>query len=382
MYSDSTILELVDLIYAAAGEPTRWATLLERLSVILEGSTATLHSQNGCSQEASVGAAWNIDQSSIQQYVDYYSRLNPCFIVGKHEIRQGTVKPRRVFCPDDTMLHSEFYNDYLRRLDAFDGAVATIFEDGTLSTNLTVFRPKIAQSFGEAECQLLQTLMPHFQRAFQLHNRIQGLERKGVAAADALEHLPIALVMLSGEGRVLQVNKAAVAVFSAQTALRVTTRGLVARIPSENHRLQQLIRGAVNTGNGKGIDAGGTMTITRELKRSLQLLILPLRSRAVQIGNDVPVAMVFVSDPDREPASEAREFGRLFALTPAETRLAQTLAAGCSLKEASEKLGVAESTVKSQLKALFAKTGTNRQARLVRLILLTLPKIQHRNVES
>jgi DNA-binding CsgD family transcriptional regulator/PAS domain-containing protein len=372
MYSDAVTLELVDLIYDAAGDAGRWGCLLERLGQVLNGSAGSLHSQHRNSQQADVAASWNINSDLITEYVSHYSRVNPCFGVGTNLIREGAVNPRQALCSDQLLLASEFYNDYLQRLDAFHGVAATILEDGTTSANLTIFRPKRSNPIDQAECDLLSVLMPHFQRAFQLHNRIQGLEQKGAAAADALEQLPVGLVMLSADGKVLQVNGAASAILAGQRALRVTSRGLVAEIPSENQRLQRLIRGAITTGTGKGLDSGGAILIAPGgLKRSLQVLVVPLRTRAVRICNDVPVAAVFITDPDREPVSEAQVFAQLFRLTPAEARLARILAAGDSLREASEQLNIAESTVKSQLKSIFAKTNTSRQSELVRLLLMT-----------
>ena len=280
MCSDAVILELIDLIYGAAGDAEQWSCLLERLGEVLNGSAGSLHSQYRNSQDANVAASWNIDSDLIIEYVSHYSQVNPCFRMGNLLIRQGAVNPRQALCSDRLLLSSEFYNDYLKRLDAFQGVAATIFEDGTTSANLTIFRPKRANPIDQAECDLLRALMPHFQRAFQLHNRIQGLEQKGAAIADALENLPAALVVLSAEGKVLQVNKAAAAVFASQKGLRATSRGLIAETPSENQRLQRLIRGAIATGARRGIDAGGAMMIARGvLKRSLQVLVVPLRRR-------------------------------------------------------------------------------------------------------
>jgi len=371
MYSDTVTLELVDIIYDAAGDSSRWSCLLERLGEVLNGSAGSLHSQHRNSQQADVAASWNIDSDLISEYVGHYSQVNPCFGVGTLLIREGAVNPRQALCSDQVLRESEFYNDYLQRLDAFHGVAATILEDEAASANLTIFRPMRAKPIGEAECALMRALMPHFQRAFQLHNRIQGLEQKGAAAADALEHLAVGLVMLSAEGKALQVNQAASAILASQKGLRVTSRGMVAEIPSENLRLQRLIRGAIITGTGKGLDSGGVMMIARGVrKRSLQVLVVPLRTRALQIGKDVPAAVVFISDPEREPISETQVFAKLFGLTPAEARLARILAGGDTLKEASEQLDVAESTVKSQLKSIFAKTDTKRQSELVRLLLM------------
>jgi len=61
---------------------------------------------------------------------------------------------------------------------------------------------------------------------------------------------------------------------------------------------------------------------------------------------------------------------RLYGLTPAEARLAQALVAGEHLNDIAEHLGITKETARSQLKAVFAKTDTHRQAELVRVLLL------------
>ena len=51
-------------------------------------------------------------------------------------------------------------------------------------------------------------------------------------------------------------------------------------------------------------------------------------------------------------------------LTPAEARLAVLIAVGMALPDAARALGVALTTVRKQLQALFRKTETDRQAAL------------------
>ena len=57
-----------------------------------------------------------------------------------------------------------------------------------------------------------------------------------------------------------------------------------------------------------------------------------------------------------------------FGLTPAEARLAAQIAAGKTLAEISRQHGSAHETLRSQLKAVFEKTGTGRQAELALLL--------------
>lgn len=95
---------------------------------------------------------------------------------------------------------------------------------------------------------------------------------------------------------------------------------------------------------------------------------MPLRTKATHLGTDLPAAAIFISDPHRRPASDAAVLAQLFRRTPAEARLAEILAAGESLRDAANKLGVAQSTVRSHLKAIFGKTNTNRQSQLVSIL--------------
>jgi DNA-binding CsgD family transcriptional regulator len=62
-----------------------------------------------------------------------------------------------------------------------------------------------------------------------------------------------------------------------------------------------------------------------------------------------------------------------FDLTPAEARLALHLVAGETLRSAAVKLSIAYETVRTQLKNIFNKTGTHRQAELVLVIVTALP---------
>ncbi len=57
-----------------------------------------------------------------------------------------------------------------------------------------------------------------------------------------------------------------------------------------------------------------------------------------------------------------------YRLTPAEARLAQALSGGEALAEAASRFAITAATARSQLKAIFAKTGATRQADLVRLV--------------
>ena len=276
-----------------------------------------------------------------------------------------------MLCPDHLLIRSEFYNDWLKPNEMRNALGSVFFKSGSATSSLSLFRPKTAVAFGDDEARLMRILMPHLQRAFQLHNRIQGLERKGAAAGEALDQLRQGVVLLDANGHVVMCNQAAAALFAGQRALRLSSRGLIAANSAENRKLNQLIDGVTKTEKGESPQPGGAMAISRDSFQSpLQVLVMPLRTRMLRLGKTAPVVAVFISDPARKAPSEAKVFSQLYGLTAAEARLAGILCCGDSLKEASQQLGVTQNTLRSQLKSIFGKTGTNRQSQLVRLLLL------------
>jgi DNA-binding CsgD family transcriptional regulator len=74
------------------------------------------------------------------------------------------------------------------------------------------------------------------------------------------------------------------------------------------------------------------------------------------------------ADQQRE-MSRRKGFADRFGLTEREARVAMHLAGGGSIADYALRYGVSEQTVRSQLKAIFAKTGVNRQSALVGLLL-------------
>lgn len=79
--------------------------------------------------------------------------------------------------------------------------------------------------------------------------------------------------------------------------------------------------------------------------------------------------MVLIVDPERRPVLASDMLRQLFGLTKAETAVAQLALKGEGLGPIGEQLQLSRDTVKTHLGNVFCKTGTHRQAELVRLLL-------------
>jgi DNA-binding CsgD family transcriptional regulator len=98
--------------------------------------------------------------------------------------------------------------------------------------------------------------------------------------------------------------------------------------------------------------------------------VFPLRrGHAIRGMSSAAEAVLLVDDPhENAKPAQADLYSRAFRLTPAEARLAVHLANGTSLTEVSDMLGVTYNTVRAQLRSIFDKTDTHRQAELVGLL--------------
>ena len=113
---------------------------------------------------------------------------------------------------------------------------------------------------------------------------------------------------------------------------------------------------------------GATFALARRDRPPLSLNIAPLAEQDRCIFGAGPLALAILSDGDRPVRLDIAALRSFFDLTPAEARLAAAVAGGISLLDHAAAAGVGLATVKTHLAAIFRKTGTNRQADLVRLM--------------
>jgi DNA-binding CsgD family transcriptional regulator len=71
--------------------------------------------------------------------------------------------------------------------------------------------------------------------------------------------------------------------------------------------------------------------------------------------------------PDRARSCHADALRRLYGLTPAESAFLFEIVRGDGLRAVATLLGVSRATARTHLRHMFEKTGTQRQAALVRL---------------
>jgi DNA-binding CsgD family transcriptional regulator len=133
--------------------------------------------------------------------------------------------------------------------------------------------------------------------------------------------------------------------------------------------LAERIHQATHPQNRHKSSAEQALRVARAATSPLMVLVTP---RLTHFDDNAvarePTAILLIKDPDRPPAILGRHLIDWFGLTPAEADLAVQLASGERLETLANSKGVRISTLRSQLRAVFGKTGADRQADLIGLL--------------
>lgn len=268
------------------------------------------------------------------------------------------------------VLASEYFPDDVRMDASYTRMTAMGFDSqlGTIipmpSGELAVFAFERWKELGRHEPRAIENLnrlYPHLARAGFIACRL-GLERAQTAVS-ALEAWGIPAAALTRTGRMLAANRLLDSV--SDTILPTAFGGLALASAPANRLFQDTI--------AQALAAGGDLVRSipvpaRDDCPALVVHVLPLvrSARDIMFGAEILVAATAV-DPSSFVPSPNILMG-LFDLTPAEMRLASSLAKGLSLKEAAQASGIRFSTARSYLESIFRKTGTNQQGQLVALL--------------
>ncbi|MDP3694019.1 helix-turn-helix transcriptional regulator [Bradyrhizobium sp.] len=235
-------------------------------------------------------------------------------------------------------------------------------------TIISLVRPPSAGEFDAAAVERCRVLMPHLQRAAHIRFQVQDVGAMLGGLADVADRSVTAVLLLGRDG-VRFANSAARAM--AATADGFLLRGDRFEIPDRNAdaAFQRLVAGAVGALQNLDAPRGGVVRLARRSgKASYTVTVAPVKREASWIGHD-PMALVLVADPDVTPSPPKEMLAQLFCFTAAETRVAERLMMGDSPEQAAAFLHVKTATARWHLASIYRKTGTNRQAELVRLLL-------------
>jgi DNA-binding CsgD family transcriptional regulator/PAS domain-containing protein len=366
--SPQLLLRAVEAIYDAAPEPSRWpqalgaiAEYFDDVGAILiwhrtDGSFGTIVSERLAAAqrdyEENGWAARDIKAIRAQELGYFFS---------------GEPFADRHIGFDEAMKNHPCSVQFFDKHGlGFIGAVA-VSPDPHVGVMLSVQRnSRQKPQFSDAELEDLRRISLHIEKSLRLSVRLLNAEVTNLGLSEALARIGIGVFVLDSLGCVVFSNPAAERLLG--DPLHLIQGRLRIRGASRGSDLEEAITDTIR-GVPPDLTTDPKPILIQSDDRRLAIYLLPVFQSAIaqQFLTHTSAFVLAIEQKLDEPADPAivRD---LFGLTLGEARIAATIGVGLTPKDAAERLGVTEDTVRTVLKRVFAKIGVSRQSELTAML--------------
>jgi DNA-binding CsgD family transcriptional regulator len=251
-----------------------------------------------------------------------------------------------------------------------DAANSVLEKSASNCSFLAILRNEMQGAVDDDMRRRMALVVPHVRRALMI-GKVVSLETiKAAALSDVFDGLSAGLFLIAADGRLVHANLAGHSMLAAGDFLSsVRGRLVICNNKNADATLQESLAASSDGDAEIGVKSTALPLIARDGDHYVAHL-LPLTAgarRRAGIAYDATAA-VFVRKAALECLSSPDVIANVFNLTPAELRVLLAVVEVGGIPQIATVLGVADSTVKTHVGRLFEKTGTSRQADLVKLV--------------
>jgi DNA-binding CsgD family transcriptional regulator len=371
MSGDKELIAPIDLIYEAVLDSDLCPAALIKLADALGMAQIAIPSADRRAKLATTIAP-RTDPDLLASFKEYWAFRDPVF--GRAILRPaGEIYTLDSLMPREEFAATPVFNELWRPAKwGFATAFASLVAEDQFSALVCISNAPGKDSLTEEQLRLFEAVVRHLGRAVRINRQLWKLELVNLAATERFEMLPEGAMLADASGRVVLANAVAKATLDARDGIFLCDGRLA--VAGSPDALQKLVASCARRSVGIG-GPGGELKVPRDLPQSpLHVTVAPLRSDTrlpdvPWIGFGSPVAIVTVTDRDRDRRRRQMNLRRRFDLTFTEAALAAEILKGDGRKAAARRCGISDATAKTHLSNIFEKTGTHRQAELVRCLL-------------
>ncbi|WP_341898905.1 hypothetical protein [Ferrovibrio terrae] len=359
---------LVERLYEAALHPEGWQTVATDLARAFESGSCAIQLRDLADGRTLIlSNTDNYDAKSLADYEAHYYANDP-YVDGALKIGFGIPLLGHKIVDANALLNSELYADWGKGIGVFHLTGAMMAVDSGAIAGIGIHRAYGSTDYTVEDQHAVGLILPHLTRALQMYRKLNGLERQGQIGLAALEALTVGVMVVDAAGRLLFSNTVAERLLQKGQGIAASHGHLRAQLADRNLVLQHTIREAVAGFSGRSSHTG-MLVMPRRDGLPLSLLVCPAPGDRLGSNRLKAAAIIFVNNPDDRVTPTEAALSAQFRLTPAEARLTAALLDGEHVDDYVQRTGLSLHTVKTQLKAIFAKTGSGRQADLIRVVL-------------
>ena len=363
--------DLIEQIYSAGFAVERWQCVVDSMHSMMPHLPIALFGYDNVANISTGTVSAGFSDSDLLNYNGYFAPLSP-FIPGMMRTPAGQIIKTDQCCDSETLVQSEYYNDFLAPIK-LGGGVGIISHNDTSRLLITTINCSLndRETEGKKMSNFSEVIANHISRAFGLMRKLAAEKVTMQNYEQMLQHVPDAAFIVDHRGQLVSCNAKGQSMLNRRQVLSIKEN----KIAFENL--------SAHTRFGKALDA-----ITRRDYASLKMDVLlqsedgtflpslyPFSSGFEELERPFHVlvdrqafALLIISNLTERQKIDLTLTQTLFGLTPAEIRLSQAMLDGNDLQSYADKSMLSVLTVRNQLKSIFSKTSTSRQGELIALL--------------
>lgn len=360
-------------VYASITQPGRLVELMAALGRHFGADSSFLFSSHSDTSPDAILLGQNMDPALVHDFASYWHQEDIWAEAARARgmMHRGVVVADQDLVSKERLHQSRFYNEFSGKA-GMGSMLGSILFDGQEAggdfpfTNLSWYRPVGADAFSQDDKALLTTLLPHLQQGLKLQWQMQRTRLQDLAAGYAGVGPPLASLVLDWSGRIASSNARADALLAGSRALlRCKDGHLHALGQQSSPPLADALARCQHTGQAVRLlvreEGSG------ELFRAT-LNALPADAETWFGILAQPCCLLLLELPRDDMRDTLQLLGQLYGLTGAEIEVLTGLVNGMSAEQVAQLKGRSLATVRTQVRGLLAKTGSERQADLIRLV--------------
>ena len=366
--AQSDAASLIASLYSAVGNDMAWHEVMKRFCASFDAHVGMLVVAGRGQRDQSFYAAHNHSENVARSYSEHWWQ-HDLWLHGALEqdlFRAGWMGRGSDWVSPSKLRESAFYKEFLLTMPA-EHLLCAVLSDGQGALrappmHISLFRRPDQSDFTPQDVDNLAAIYPHLHRAIDLHWQMKSAQEQLGVFHRSLDSMDFGVGFFDTAGHLSFANTAAKS-RAARADITWSRSYFLPQLAAPLAPLASdplgtlLLAAATGEGGSKLLDAD---TIA---------LALPVSAPAKNSAGDARAAvMLLLIDRQGRTDTAVGFVIQAFGLSPAESRVLPLLIQGQTPTEIAQSLDLKLPTVRSQLSAIFAKTGTTRQQELIRLL--------------
>jgi len=365
VHDQQHLSDLIGAVYDAAIDPSVWESAIVRIADFVGGCGAALFCKDaGAYHAASLHSFGYRKPLPVALFRQIYPAAQGHFL-GDLEVPIATTD----LISFEDFTQTELYRQWAEPQGIVDFLSAVVDRTAISTAIFGIFRHKRNGVVDDRARRQMSLVAPHIRRSVLIGRMFEFKAAEVATFVDTLDGLAAGMFLVDASARLIHANAAGNAILAASDILSLASGRLVAGDAQVDRALRDVFVAAGQGDAALGSKGIAIPLVGRDGERYVAHA-LPLTSGARRRAGVIytAVAALFIRKADLAVPTAPHAIGSAFKLTPTELRVLLAIVEVGGIPEVATAFGVADTTIRTHVSRLFEKTGTARQADLVKLV--------------